>query len=1498
MRDFGNQPHGADVASRQLDNDDADFTDLKATSFVAKGNIESTDGFIKGNGTYLTGIVTSGGGGGGTTTNASLFTSGTLANERLSANISVSGNIESTTGYLKGNGSLLTSLNASSVSTGTLNTARLPSDISVAGNVSSANVIASGVDLKNRIDTFLTSTTRLYVKTNGSDTNDGRSWDRAFATIKHAADIAQPGTTIFVETGEYTENNPIRLRPKVAVIGDNLRRTILYAQNPRVDYFHVDNLCYLYGLRFVDLQAPAFCVAFPCALAEPTIQSGSLTALEVLYSPSGYASPPTVIIEAPEGVGGTQATATAVLTNGVITSLTITNAGSGYSGQRPHISIPSSSRPMIFGSPYPQNCSSITGPFSVQRSLATGNRYKIPETVALPYNISAVVVSGVGTVAVDEYGAGGGCRIDGAVCSQYSPLRSMVADSFTQVNQGGPGHLIINLGYAQFVSCFTTFCTYSFKCSAGGYTNVSTSVTDFGKYGLVSVGYWPTPIQTGNVGSSVTSVVSSVIIPDNGGGSGYTSPPTVVFTPSGATATATLFGDRVDSITVTSGGSYSVVPTVSFTGGGGTGALGTAKLTAPEFIRLTNTTTSRKPDVGAVVLYNGTWYSVRTVMVVSGVGYDLKFFPSMYAATSGDSMHFFIASQASTGAHVTEYVGSGVTYNALPEYGGIPDNSKQVLEVLPGRVYYAISDHEGNQNIGKNFAVNQLTGEVTISTDKFSLAGLSSIAFGEGGRIDAVTNNDSMTSSGWIVPTAAAVRGFVLPRTLPIAGNIGAPLVKVSGNDFDVAWVDSLRVDPQGIVVTGNVTAANIIGNLNASSINTGTLANARLPSSITVANVSANLSGNGVGIFSVNASNVATGTLDNARLPASIAVTSLAGNGSLITNLSATAVTTGTLDNLRLPSNISVSGNIESTTGYFKGNGSLLTGLAVPLVISTVQITDSSWTVLDDTAMSTSGGYCLLNGTGFAPGTAVSIGTDWATAVSYVSSTILRVQVPAKTSGSYNVTVIRGDTATATKALGLAFSAFPVWTTDQTLANVRQNQAFTRTLAATSDSGILYSNVNALPPQTTLSTSGVLSGNITSEENETLYTINVKATDAELQDETRPFQLQYLLAMTITALATTFGGSHSFVIANGLAYGFGTNNTGQLAQPLSTTQNTVPTPVTSGSMANKTVSVVACGGSSSMAICTDGTLHAWGGNYFGNFGISANIYTWNVMIPTNVSSQGSLSGRTPQTVQCTTSDSVFVVCTDGTLHSYGYATAVGGGNYSTDLGRTATGQANPTPTLVQNSLAGKVVTVLKAGPSFSLVLCSDGTFHGFGKDYYGYPTLITLSGSLVGKTISTFEVGSHALVLCTDGTLHGFGFANSNNSGQLGIATNYGTSASNLTPALINGGSLAGKTVTHVVVGYGFSIVACSDGTLHGFGSGGSVGNLMDFTYGYTPTQIGVSVGSSLIGKMPLFIKPSFMLATDKSLHVWGQNYSGRLSLPTNNGVYTTPVNIKSNFL
>lgn len=65
-----------------------------------------------------------------------------------------------------------------------------------------------------------------------------------------------------------------------------------------------------------------------------------------------------------------------------------------------------------------------------------------------------------------------------------------------------------------------------------------------------------------------------------GGGSGYSTPPTVAFSGgsgAGAAATATVVGGVVTSVEVTdSGTGYTGVPTVALSGGGGTGATATA----------------------------------------------------------------------------------------------------------------------------------------------------------------------------------------------------------------------------------------------------------------------------------------------------------------------------------------------------------------------------------------------------------------------------------------------------------------------------------------------------------------------------------------------------------------------------------------------------------------------------------------------------------------------------------------------------------------------------------------------------------------------------------------------------------------------------------------------------------------------------------------------------------------------------------------------------------
>ena len=123
----------------------------------------------------------------------------------------------------------------------------------------------------------------------------------------------------------------------------------------------------------------------------------------------------------------------------------------------------------VLKSPYIQNCSSITAEddAGLAGSASTGN-------------------------------TGGGIRVDGGKCAKNSPIRSMVVDSYTQVNLGGPGCLVLNDGYAQLVSFFGTFCTYHVRAESGGQVNLSGGgTTDFGVYGLMADGYSKKPLFTG-----------------------------------------------------------------------------------------------------------------------------------------------------------------------------------------------------------------------------------------------------------------------------------------------------------------------------------------------------------------------------------------------------------------------------------------------------------------------------------------------------------------------------------------------------------------------------------------------------------------------------------------------------------------------------------------------------------------------------------------------------------------------------------------------------------------------------------------------------------------------------------------------------------------------------------------------------------------------------------------------------------------------------------------
>jgi len=103
----------------------------------------------------------------------------------------------------------------------------------------------------------------LYVSKSGNDLNDGLALNTSKLTIKAAVELATNGTTIFVKSGDYTEDNPIVVPEGVSIVGDNLRTVTVRPANITQDLFWVTNGCYIEQMTFKDHEAPAAAVAFP-----------------------------------------------------------------------------------------------------------------------------------------------------------------------------------------------------------------------------------------------------------------------------------------------------------------------------------------------------------------------------------------------------------------------------------------------------------------------------------------------------------------------------------------------------------------------------------------------------------------------------------------------------------------------------------------------------------------------------------------------------------------------------------------------------------------------------------------------------------------------------------------------------------------------------------------------------------------------------------------------------------------------------------------------------------------------------------------------------------------------------------------------------------------------------------------------------------------------------------------------------------------------------------
>lgn len=84
----------------------------------------------------------------------------------------------------------------------------------------------------------------------------------------------------------------------------------------------------------------------------------------------------------------------------------------------------------------------------------------------------------------------GGCVVcDGNVLNSYTPLRSIVVDSFTAINPNGVPYVILRNGFMQLVSIFTNWSRVGIWAHLGGHVTITNSNNSFGDYALASTGF-------------------------------------------------------------------------------------------------------------------------------------------------------------------------------------------------------------------------------------------------------------------------------------------------------------------------------------------------------------------------------------------------------------------------------------------------------------------------------------------------------------------------------------------------------------------------------------------------------------------------------------------------------------------------------------------------------------------------------------------------------------------------------------------------------------------------------------------------------------------------------------------------------------------------------------------------------------------------------------------------------------------------------------------------
>lgn len=444
----------------------------------------------------------------------------------------------------------------------------------------------------------------------------------------------------------------------------------------------------------------------------------------------------------------------------------------------------------IFLSPYVQNCSVIS---------------VLGET---SYNPSTKSYDATKTKA-------GGLLIDGANLLTDTPLKSMVADAFTQVVFNSVGFHLKNDAYSQLVSVFEIFEDVGVLCESGGYASVTNSATNFGNEGLKAIGYSPValPFYSNGRVAGITNITktsfattASAIIGTSFSSvlSGAKTRVTVrvsandiskfergqIISITGHTATPNINGTGIEIETVRFSDNYFTfilntpfLPQYAPPYAGGTS--GSVTITSGStYTKVTAINFQKAPLANQIVKIDQLPATPDGEYIVDEV---FTFSPPDQANTCEFSLvqkvpnadillvpnnalcELRTPSSVNSSGHTFEYVGSGTNYMALPTNGGRAITSKQSVEIDSGKCYVSATDQDGNFTVGPNFNVDLRTGKATF-TGAVAIGILDSLQLkgSPGTPIFAFSTNTDLggaaNRSDTVLPTQKAVRDFIVDK--------------------------------------------------------------------------------------------------------------------------------------------------------------------------------------------------------------------------------------------------------------------------------------------------------------------------------------------------------------------------------------------------------------------------------------------------------------------------------------------------------------------------------------------------------------------------------------------------------------------------------------------------------------------------------------------------------------------------------------------------------------